>query len=202
MNILTKDGYVDCLQFNNFRFLTSFKETIHCRTSYAPVAIITLLNGLRIPMPADLSIETNEGLVTVRDLKFGSRLIMHKDPANLDVLEKICNTVGKKRQINEDAWYIDFYIHSHEEILQLYLETGCCLKVRPMSDKYMVSVPSDILNLIEPEVINIDKIREPLEVVKDIRIVTDLCIKSDSYIDPWTKIVINECVCYNTKLSP
>lgn len=198
MNILTTRGYVDCLQFKNYRFLSSFKETIHFEHEYAPVAVLFLLNGLRIIIPGSVMVETVNGIIPVSDIKFGTKLIMHKNPSSLERIREMCN-LGKKRRVSEDAWYVDFDIYSHEEMVDLYLATGCCLKVRPSTDRYIVSIPSDILNILEPDVINIDKERDPVEIVKDIKIVTDLCIKTNQTVDHWTKVVINGFICYNIR---
>lgn len=196
MNILTTKGYINCIDFENFRALSSYKETVHFRLSIDNVCIVDLLNGLRITLPANVVVETTDGIVKCCDLKFGHRLITYKAPCNLELLKE---KESKKRMVSEDAWHLDFFIDSFEDALSLYLQTGCCLKIKRAGNRFLATIVGEILNEMYPEESNIDKEREFVEIVKDIKIVKDICLKTENTIDHWTKLVINGCVCYNHK---
>jgi hypothetical protein len=199
MNILTTRGYIDCITNQNYRFLSSFKETIHCQIEHNKVAVIDMLSGIRAVVPASVMIETSEGIMSVTELKFGVKIVMNKSPRELDEIKKLCISIGKKKQINEEAWYMEFLLETYEEMISFYLSTGCCVKIKKSNKGYVVSVPSDILNMIDigDDSMNIDRERDPFEIVKDIRIINDLCLKADQSIDRWSKLIINGCICYN-----
>jgi hypothetical protein len=178
MKVLTSEGYVS-------------SSDLACESEYSKVVEVTFLSGLVVNLPAYAEVECHENFVPVVSLRFGHRVVINKSPTDLEYLRELCLTKGKKRRLNEDAYYIDLEI-PYDELDDLYFRTGCCLKVRWTSKWYLVSVPSSVLNLMFEDS-NIDYERDPVEIVKDIKLKETISLKSKG----WDRLIIDGCTCVN-----